>query len=150
MDIAQSVCREVLVNIRREFEYRDQSSFLSWLFTAALNKIRDRHRYQRRQKRAVAREVPVDLADAADGYATLISPSRDAIGREDVERLERAFDQLSPHYREVITLARVVGMRHAEIAEQTGSTPAAVQVMLGRALAKLTLVYEQPPESNGD
>jgi RNA polymerase sigma factor (sigma-70 family) len=57
-----------------------------------------------------------------------------AAARELSDRIERAFDMLSKDPREVIALARIVGLSHAEIAEQLGRTEGAVRVQLSRAL----------------
>ena len=53
------------------------------------------------------------------------------------ERLQRAFSTLPDEYREVITLARVVGLPHAEIAVKLGKSEGAVRILLHRALARL-------------
>jgi RNA polymerase sigma-70 factor (ECF subfamily) len=57
--------------------------------------------------------------------------------REELERVERAFDTLRDEQREVISLAHVVGMSRAEIAAQLGKSEGAVRTMLSRALAEL-------------
>ena len=41
--------------------------------------------------------------------------------REDIDALERAFDRLSAEDREVVVLARIVGMTAAEIAREKES-----------------------------
>jgi RNA polymerase sigma factor (sigma-70 family) len=48
--------------------------------------------------------------------------------------MERAFDLLSDDHREVITLSRIVGLSHAEIAAELGRSEGAVRVLLSRAL----------------
>ena len=60
------------------------------------------------------------------------------MGREAIDRIEAAFDALPEHYREVIVLARIVGLPHREIAERLGKTEVAVQGLLTRALVKLS------------
>ena len=60
-----------------------------------------------------------------------------AIADEDMERLRDAFTELSDDHRQVITLARVVGMSHAEIADEMGRSEGAVRVLLHRALVRL-------------
>ena len=72
------------------------------------------------------------------GYATLCTPSRALMDREAIERIERAIDELPEDYREVLTLARMVGLSRAEIAEVTGRSEGAVRTMLSRAQARLT------------
>lgn len=136
-DLVQSVCREVLSDLST-IEYRGETAFKSWLFMAALRKVRDKGRHYTAEKRDVAREwAPVDDPQMCSGYASLMSPSRVAIGREDVVRLERAFDALPEDYREVITLARVLGLPRPEVAERLGKTPGATRTLLHRALARL-------------
>jgi RNA polymerase sigma-70 factor (ECF subfamily) len=144
-DLVQSVCRDVLAGLQR-FHYRGEGSFKAWLFKAALNKIREKHAFYHAQKRDVGLEVKLsgsaDLDRLAACYATL-SPSRAAAAEETARRLEAAFALLPEDYREVLTLARIVGLSHNEIAEQMGRTVAASRVLLSRALARLASLLKQ-------
>ena len=79
-------------------------------------------------------------------YATLFSPSQAAIAREDLDRLERAFEQLPADYQQVIRLARIVGLSHAEIATEIGRSEGAVRVFLHRALGRLGLLMHEDQE----
>lgn len=135
VDIVQSVCREVLEE-REKFVYQGEGPLMGWLLTTALNKLRERARFVGRQKRDVGRETPEDFVDPVV-YASLVTPSRDAIGREEIERLEAALDRLPDDYREVVVLARIVGMPHRDISVHMGRTGAATRNLLGRALTKL-------------
>ena len=144
-DLAQSVCREVLEQLDG-FDYRGEAAFKAWLFTLATSKIRDRHRFHNREMRDPAREEHGLPIDAVAGYESL-TPSRAAIDRENIERLERAFDQLPEHYREILTLSRIVGLRPEEIAEQTGRTTASVRHVLGRAIVRLAEHYDEHDDS---
>ena len=135
IDIVQSICREVLEDLPG-LEYRGETEFLRWLFTTALNKLRERGRYHARERRDPDRECAID-ASSLTGYATLITPSREAIGYEDIEKLEAAFDRLPDDYVDVITLSRIVGLSHREIAGHLGRSEGATRTLLGRALAKL-------------
>jgi len=144
-DLAQSVCREVLMDLS-QVEYRGETPFKSWLFLTALRKVQDKGRHYAAEKRDAAREWPqIDDPQLCSGYASLMSPSRVAIGREDVQRLEQAFDGLSDEYREVITLSRVLGLSHEEIAERMGRNPGATRVLLHRALARLGRLLRESP-----
>ena len=141
-DLVQSVCREILEDAGA-FEYQGEAAFRNWLFTKALRKILDRNKFYRRDKRDIGREAAQAARSAGPGagvarcYATICSPNREAMVHEEVEALERAFDRLPDNYREVITLARVVGLSHAEIAERLGVTEAYSRSLLSRALARL-------------
>ena len=132
VDLVQSICREALEE-RGEFEFRGEGPFLRWLLTAAMNKLRERARFHARQRRDHKRE---ELLHDGGAY-TALSPSQEAMGHEEIERLEAVLDQLSHDHREVIVLARIVHLPHADIAEQMGRSVSAVRKLLARALAKL-------------
>jgi RNA polymerase sigma-70 factor (subfamily 1) len=139
MDVVQSVCRQVLA-ARSGFDFQGEERFRAWLFTSALNKIREKHRHHHLDKRDIARERN---ADAGDGnpiaeFAHLLTPSQEAVGRETAAALAAALDALTEEHREVITLARLVRLPHRVIAEVMGRTEPATRQLLGRALLRLT------------
>ncbi|MCC6783742.1 MAG: sigma-70 family RNA polymerase sigma factor [Planctomycetes bacterium] len=138
MDVVQSVCRELIEHLD-EFRYEGENQFLGWLFTTALNKVREKQRFHRRECRNPKQEAALDLSDAEDlaAIAHWLTPSRDAAGREKLVLLDRAFQDLPDEYREVIALARIVGLSHKEIAARMDRTEAAARKLLGRALARL-------------
>tara|TARA_R110002072_G_scaffold107517_1_gene233860 strand:- start:7384 stop:8064 length:681 start_codon:yes stop_codon:yes gene_type:complete len=138
-DLAQSVCREVLQSLEG-FEYRGVAPFRKWLFQKALSKIVDRQRYYLADKRHPAREQALagESGDAlAALYASFCSPSQVAINNEDLARLEVAFAKLPDEHRQVVTMARLFGYAHSEIATEMGRSEGAVRVLLHRALARL-------------
>jgi len=142
VDVVQSVCREVLEE-RDRFEFRGEGPFLSWLLTAAMNKLRERARFFGREKRDVRREAELPSGALYEG----LSPSREVMGQEEVERLEAALAELPEDYREIVVLARIVGMPHSDIAEHLGRTVSAVRNVLGRAITKLGLLMNPPPDA---
>ena len=97
MDVVQSVCRELLA-AAPGFEFRGEERFRDWLFTAALNKIRDKQRFHGRDKRDVAREQEIDDVGMQQA-ASLLTPSVDAIGRETAEALAAALAELDEAHR---------------------------------------------------
>lgn len=141
-DLVQSTCREVLTHLER-FQFPDESAFRRWLFVTAQRKIADRADHYAAQKRAAAREerlaseAGVQDEQLANCYRRFSSPSRRALLRDEVEQLERAFDALTEEQREIVTLAHVVGLSRAQIAEQVGKSENAVRIVLHRALARL-------------
>ena len=148
-DLVQSVCRELLLNQKR-FRHPSPAAFKRWLFITAQRKIYSRMAYYLAQKRDVGRNLD-RLAKSATSdesllacYKTLSTPSRRAMAREEIEQIEAAFDQLPDEYREVITLAHILGMSRAEIAEHLGKSEGAVRMTLHRALtATASLLREQ-------
>jgi RNA polymerase sigma-70 factor (ECF subfamily) len=141
-DLVQSTCREVLSHLER-FQFPDESAFRRWLFVTAQRKIADRIDHYTAQKRAAVREERLASENGAQDdqlatcYRRFSSPSRRALVRDEIERLERAFDELTEEQREVVTLAHVAGLSRAQIAEQLGKSENAVRIVLHRALARL-------------
>jgi RNA polymerase sigma factor (sigma-70 family) len=146
-DLVQSVCREVLEG-RDKIEFQGDAAFRSWLYTAALRKLVEHDRRMHAGKRDVRREVHVDGEEGADaallqGYATVTTPSLLVMGREGAVKLEEAFDELSEEHREIVTLSRVIGLSHAEIAAQLGKTEEGCRQLLRRALLKLSMELDK-------
>lgn len=142
-DLVQSVCREVLERLgREEFEYRGEAAFRSWLYQAAVLKLRNRTRFYRAPRRDVAREGGAVEEVRAVRVAT---PSAHAAVREEMERLSGAIGQLPPRYRTVVELAQLDGLSHVAIARRLGVTESHSRVLLSRALARLgTLMAAEP------
>ncbi|MCC6671485.1 MAG: sigma-70 family RNA polymerase sigma factor [Planctomycetes bacterium] len=136
MDVVQSVCRQLLA-ARDGFDFRGEELFRAWLFTSALNKIREKHRHHQLAIRDVAREDPEAGTQALLQAAQQITPSQEAAAREVASVLDGALAAMSEDHREVITLARVAGLPHRAIAEVLGRSEEAVRQLLARALLRL-------------
>lgn len=134
-DIVQSVCRDVLENLDR-CRYGGDEGFRRWLYRTALRKIADRHEHYHAKKRDVQREGSFGSHPSAARSPTP-TPSEHAIASEKLARIERALASMPPDYREVIVLARYVGLSHREIAAEMGRSELAVRTLLSRALARL-------------
>ena len=68
---------------------------------------------------------------------------RPAIAAETARQVREALDELSEDHREVITLARIVGLPHRVIAEVMDRTEEATRQLLGRALVQFVLVLKR-------
>lgn len=137
MDLVQSVCGELLAS-GSCFEFRGEERFRAWLFTSALNKIREKHRFHNYAKRNVHREVSDGGQRALLEAVSFLTPSVDAICKETALALQSSLDALTDEHREVITMARVVNLPHAVIAEAMGRSEEAVRQLLVRALVNLS------------
>jgi RNA polymerase sigma-70 factor, ECF subfamily len=135
VDVVQSVCRE-LVAAREDFDFRGEDRFRAWLFTTALNKVRERHRRLLGHQRNVEYGAP-DADAAAATMANLLTPSQDAIGNETTTAVREALAALDEEHREVITLARFAGLPHRVIAEVMERSEDATRQLLARALRNL-------------
>lgn len=141
-DLVQSVCREILLH-RDRFQFPDEDGFRRWLYTTALRKIGHRAQHYRALKRDVGRTISLEggrdsAEELLNGYSKVCTPSQVVQAREQVSRIEAAFDQLPEDHREVVTLARIVGLSHTEIAERMGRTESATRSLLFRALERLS------------
>jgi len=135
LDVLQSTVRELLA--AKDFEWRGEVEFRAWLFQAALNKIREKARFHGAERRAAAREERASAGPTAGGALHDLTPSRVAMAKEELARLEGAFDRLTEAQREVLTLSRIVGLPHAVIAARLGRSEVAVRQLLVRATAAL-------------
>ena len=142
-DLCQSVCREVLEKVDR-FQYEGEGAFRHWLYTTATRKIRNKQKFYLAQRRDVGRKVPIQKQSPSGEYESLVAcyasistPSEVAVAREEVEKIESALLLLSEEHREVILLARMLELSHAEIAERMGRNESGIRVLLFRALASL-------------
>ncbi|MEZ6038152.1 MAG: sigma-70 family RNA polymerase sigma factor [Planctomycetota bacterium] len=146
-DLVQSVCGEVLQDLAH-FDFRGEAQFRHWLCKHALHKVINKREFYGAAKRDLRREVSPAMRAAADTvgqpesvltcYATLCTPSRHAAGREEVERFERALDQLPEDYREAILLRRVIGLDYPEIAAAMERSEGATRNLVHRGLARLS------------
>jgi RNA polymerase sigma-70 factor, ECF subfamily len=153
-DIVQSACRDVLENLDH-FKFPGDAAFKAWLYKTASRKVADRAEYWGAERRDPARlerydEQPVETgagfspAAMLAVYQSFCSPSQEAAGREEVERIERAFGELVDEQREIILLARIAGLSHKEIAEQLGISEGTARMRLFRALGILAEKLDSP------
>ncbi|MCA9319968.1 MAG: sigma-70 family RNA polymerase sigma factor [Planctomycetes bacterium] len=141
VDLAQSACREVLTDLDGQ-QWVSEARFRQWLFTAAESKLQDRRRYWNAEKRRADREVRPHDDQGLPSWDQVLaaygpSPSQLVVAKEQVERLENAFAELSGEEREIILLARIVGLGSAEIGERLEKSETAVRKALSRATARL-------------
>jgi len=141
-DLVHSVCREVLEDLGG-FEFRGEAPFRHWLFVRAENKLREKHRYHSAGKRDQRKLVDLsDAPTAITAYHTLCSPSKDLEVKEAMRRVEAAFDQLPEDYREAVTLHKLCGLSHAEIAQRLGRSEGAVRNLVYRGISRLALLVD--------
>jgi len=138
----QSVCLRALQGAEG-IRARDEVSFRGWLHKAALRVIYTRSRYHQADKRARGVAAPKvesgsgDSVDPGDPPAGAPTASEVLGAREDLERVESAFERLPEADRELILLARLGDLTHAELARHLGCGEAAARQRLSRALARL-------------
>ena len=112
------------------FEPRRVGALQAYLREAVLNRIRDEIRRKRRRPDIAGLSgLECDRGE---------SPLEQAIGREAVDRYERALTRLRPDEREAIIARVEMGYSYDELAEALGKpTPDAARKAAQRALARL-------------
>ena len=112
------------------FDPRHAGALQAYLRQAVLNRIRDELRRKARRP---------DMTGLDDVEVTAgPSPLEQAIGRESVERYERALDCLKPEEREAVIGRLEMGYSYDELAEMLGKPTAdAARKVAQRALVRL-------------
>jgi RNA polymerase sigma factor (sigma-70 family) len=137
-DLVQDTLAQTFKRIE-DFEPRRVGALQAYLRQAVLNRIRNELRRKGRQPHAT--DVGDIEADSAE------SPLERAIGREAVERYERALQRLTAHEREAIIARVEMGYSYEELAEALGRpTPEAARKAAHRALVRLAQEMERAAE----
>src|SRR5215470_19128626 len=114
-----------------DFEHRGEGAFLAYLRQILLNAVRDSLR------RAAVRPRATTIGDELPDPAP--SALEQAIGRELVERFERALATLEPEQREAIILRIEFRFSHQQIADALGKASAnTARMAVARALVALS------------
>jgi len=133
-DIAQDVIARSLDRLGG-FKSQDRGSFLAYLKTAFMNRVRNEIRNASRRPRR--EEVQDDLVDPAP------SPIEQILGREAEERYNNALQLLSSEEQELVIGRLEFHMTYHELAIHTAkASPDAARMAVNRAIRKLATVLE--------
>lgn len=129
-ELAQDLTQEVFIKVLKgigRFEYRDEKSFLGWLYTIAGNVLTS---HQRRRSLA---PTPLDMHDE------LVDARSQNDVRAIFDRLsmQQAMSQLTPDQQQVLALRFYADLSNQEIANILKRTEGAVKAIQHRALHSL-------------
>jgi RNA polymerase sigma-70 factor (ECF subfamily) len=143
-DLAQSVATGALLALG-EFSYRGEGAFRRWLFERARHKLQEHVRHFRAAGRDPRREQAGSgvVDDVLPAYRLLGTPSQELASTEAIAAIERAFDTLPEDWQEAVTLHRIAGLSHAEIADRLGRSEGAVRNLVYRGLSRLAIQLEK-------
>lgn len=150
MDVVQDAFVMALQDLD-DFTYRDEGDFLRWMSKVVENRIRDNLKKLHADKRNIRREIPLrdhlltaqgSSAGAAGPVATT-TPSVIFAKKEELDKLEKAIDQLKPEYREAIILRKIEGLSYKEIGDRLGKSTDAVGMLVSRAMVALISAFER-------
>lgn len=148
MDLVQDALLHALKGLEG-FTYSNEGDFTRWLSKVVENELRGNLRKLHADKRDIRKEVrlrrhrPTTAGSFAGpvGPIETTSPSAIMSKKEDLDRLERAIDELNPQYKEVIILAKIEGLSYKAIASKLGKSAEAVRKLVSRATAELTVAF---------
>ncbi len=137
-DIMQVTYLEAFMRIRK-FDAASSQAFRAWLRRIAENNLRDAIRELTRFKRPQPNRRVESPAEAS--YVALIEQlssdgttvSRVASGREAVELIESALQNLPDDYQRVLRMFELDGRSGPQIAETMGKSHGAVKMLLARS-----------------
>lgn len=107
-------------------DLRDVSAFKSWIFTIAINVLRQRKRKLR----------PL-TSDELDPACERPGPERHVAASQDLDRVLAALDQLPEDQREAVLLVRLENMKFREAAEVLDVPENTVKTRVRRGLLRL-------------
>jgi RNA polymerase sigma-70 factor (ECF subfamily) len=129
-DAAEDIAQEAFVRLLRQ--KLPEAEVRPWLFTVAMNLVRDRARKQERRQRLLSSAPPL--------IGTMGRPDDDLERSERVAGVRTALDRLSERDRQLL-LMREEGFKYEEIANVVGVAPASVGTLIARALRRFVEVY---------
>ena len=146
-DFVQSVWASILLKRGRLAQFQNPEQFIGYLAAMAKNKVVDKYRHFRTQKKDVYSEVGIPAFDQASPALTPNSadegplpasdptPSQVAVAREGWQRL---VDLSSERDRQIVSM-RIQGQTYAAIANRLKVNEKTVQ----RALNRMLVEYQQ-------
>lgn len=148
MDLVQDALLSALGGLG-DFTYKNEGDFLRWLSRITQNALRDDLDKLYTDKRDIRKEVRLENYEPTTGSGFVgtpgaiqtTTPSAILSKKEDLDKLEKAIDQLKPDYREVIVLSKIDGLSYKEIGDRLGKTIDSVGHLLSRAMVALTEAF---------
>ena len=136
---------------REEFRGQSPAEVAAWLKQILRREVIDTYRHQRRLKRDVHREVPLE-AEVDGSFSRMngclaaveSSPSQRVSREEEMVSLACAIAQLPEAQREAVVLHHLQGATLAEVAAKLQRTEAAVAGLLHRGMKQLRELLEEP------
>ncbi len=141
---AEDVTQEAFFSALRRLRETDaQINFRPWIHEIARNASIDLYRRSRRTREvSIDSEAGLPPADVARLVGS-VPPDVAVIGRQRLEYLRGALDELSETHQEVIVLRELEGLSYAEIGDRMQLSPSAVESTLFRARRRLGREYAE-------
>ncbi len=129
-DVAEDIAQEAFVRLLRQ--PLPEAEVRPWLFTVAMNLVRDRARKSERRHRLLSGAPPLVTGTAL--------PDDQVEQNERIQAVRAALGKLPDRDRQLL-LMREEGFKYEEIAGVIGVAPASVGTLIARALRRFVEVY---------
>jgi len=129
-DLTQDVFLRIL---RSRHTFKGKGLFTSWMFQIARNVGIDHFRKSKNIDSLDDQYVDIESEDA--------TPFEESSKNEQVTLLQRAMENLSPHHKEVLMLARIENLPLKDVAKILGCPVNTVKVRIHRAVKELGTLY---------
>jgi RNA polymerase sigma-70 factor (ECF subfamily) len=137
-DAAEDIAQEAFVRLLKQ--QLPEPEIRPWLFTVAMNLVRDRARKNERRQR---------LLSGAPAMVSMEPRPDDRVEQiEDIEAVRAALEKLSDRDRQLL-LMREEGYKYEEIAGVIGVAPASVGTLIARALKRFLEAYKSLGAADG-
>lgn len=137
-DVAEDIAQESFVRLLRQS--LPEEEVRPWLFTVAMNLVRDRARKSERRQRL--------LTSAPDLVTRTPLPDEDLERTERIAAVRQVLERLPERDRQLL-LMREEGFKYDEIARVIGVAPASVGTLIARALKKFVAEFEAREVNDG-
>jgi RNA polymerase sigma-70 factor (subfamily 1) len=145
MDLVQDALLSAFQGLGN-FTYKNEGDFLRWLSRIAQNALHGHLDKLHAAKRDIRKEIQLAGCRPTTGAGSVgtpspieaTTPSVILSRQEDLDKLEKAMDELRPDYRRVIVWAKIDGFSYNQIGQRLGKSADAVAHLLSRAMVALT------------
>ena len=134
--LAEDLTQDIFLLLHRGLpSYDPQRALRPWVFTVAINRVRDF--WRSRAHRDSQREASIDEEDARELDGDVESPEEPLLRAEDAAAVRDAVEKLPDGMRETVHLRIFEELSFAEIGELLGRNEVAVRKRYSRALEEL-------------
>ncbi len=141
---AEDLTQEVFVRVLAQSEIVDPARANSYVFTAAANLLRDRHRQAAARRTSSFGSLDEPLRATSYQLIEDINPERVVIGRQTLRDVLSALDGLSRRTRDIFVLYRVEKMKQHEIAVLYGLSDSCVEKHVAKAIVYMSQRFQTP------
>jgi RNA polymerase sigma-70 factor, ECF subfamily len=137
---AEDLTQETFLKAGKRLEdFRGESQILTWLYRIATNTALDKLRSPSFRELIQIRPAPGLSEEVTQHIDTTTSPTveRQIIREEMNTCIRGVIDRLPEHYRTIIVLSNLEGLKDSEIADILGQSTSAVKIRLHRAREQL-------------